>query len=354
MSRNKTLKGGSEGGELIQSRTRYGTGGGTTRQFTRQRSAWQSNCTEPAAVNYNPDAVEDDGSCEFPEFKWIMGSEMDRDSHPNNASLCDVVEPLNYGMCWYGYANWLGFSPQATENEDSVFTYGPDWCCNIYAMYPTGCEEHVIRCYPNVFDIDDGNTQADCEASSCHGELYDDNWGHNMSYYHSFWFDNVADLEHIDGLGLNRNHVSHFDSAAAPAPSYPLMYNAIKGTTGNASGFNYFQWWWPYEPGVERETSIQVQHTMPQWSFFYGGSDMYIDVTPYGETEINDWDDIERWFESIRLTDAFGGQIFDIDLMDRESVFIDDMHTTVILKTVLKDISVQRIGIPAGNRDNVS
>ncbi len=370
MSRIKTLKGGSGGRGLIRSqarpRTRYGTGGGTTRQFTRQRSVWQSNCTEPAAVNYNPNATEDDGSCEFPEFKWIMGVVMDRDSTENIASLCDLMEPLSDGVCWYGYANGIGFSPLATEDDPNIGN-SPSYCCNHHSEWDQNhCMAegypHIIRCYPNVYDDIYPGFRPGCSVFGCHGEMipYDDD-DFKIEFFHMWWFDYVAHLEHPDGLGLYRDHVAHSSFMAPPPPGYSLEYNAIVATTGNATGIQYWQWWWPYEPGVERETTIQIQHALPQWSFFYGGTDMYIDVTPHHGNEINDWDDIERWFESIRLTDAFGGQIFDIDLMDREdanqvwgSVFIDDMHTTVILKTVLKDISVQRIGIPAGDRDNVS
>jgi hypothetical protein len=345
MSRIKTLKGGSGGRELIQSRARYRRGG-VTKDSLQQLGAHQGGCTEPWAINYNTGATIDNGSCKFPRFNWIISVVYDPDTYPGNG--CEWTDELHIPECEFGYINRIGFSPEATEDIDHDITYGDDWCCNQQGSHAEqDCSpeaEHRIRCYPNVFDIYPGDGIG-CNTNDCLGIGWHPSPGSDIQFMHSYWFDFVSNQQHQDGLGPYGIHISHSDQFAPPHPGAPVVSSSISGTTGNSSGNLFYIWWWPYEPEVERETFISIQFTEPEWTIHnLDGVTMYLDTTPYGGTEINNWNDVQRWFESIRLTDAFGGSFFDIDLMDQSDIFIPAPHTTVILKTVLRDISAQRRG----------
>ena len=74
-------------------------------------------CTNPEAINYNPDATDDDGSCKFP----VAGC-MDATADNYNPNATDDDGSCNYSGCTDPTAD--NYNPQANIDDGSCVWYG--------------------------------------------------------------------------------------------------------------------------------------------------------------------------------------------------------------------------------------
>ncbi|MEO0403503.1 MAG: endonuclease [Bacteroidota bacterium] len=146
-------------------------------------------CTDDSAVNYDPSATVDDGSCQF----IIEGCTYEEaDNFNPNATVddgscnfftplqgCTYPDAINFnpqaiqddGSCIYDggtpgctYSEALNYSPSATVDDGSCF----------YGFEFTGCTYPDANNYDNTAAFDDGSCVFDCPDNICPADINGD------------------------------------------------------------------------------------------------------------------------------------------------------------------------------------
>jgi uncharacterized protein (TIGR02145 family) len=149
-------------------------------------------CTDPAALNYNPDATIDDGSCVY----------------DNSCGVCIDIEGNSYGTLLLGNQCWMAENLKVTHynNGDSVPTGFTDseWVnldqteTGAYAVYPWDEDNYSLN-----------TCNGDC--SQVYGNLYnwyavDDNRGVCPVGWHMPTDDEWIELEMFLGMSYTEAH----------------------------------------------------------------------------------------------------------------------------------------------------
>ena len=122
-------------------------------------------CTDPEATNYNPDAEEDDDSCEYvenqvcPESGTIMPAscfaEVDQFEDSYQAMIVNIVNSPQFEQEWCIQGCALG--------EPVNYPEACDCCCPEWLVETEGCTDEEATNYNPAANIDDES----CEYPSC-------------------------------------------------------------------------------------------------------------------------------------------------------------------------------------------
>ena len=266
MSRIKTLKGGSGGRELIQSRARYRRGG-VTKDSLQQLGAHQRGCTEPYALNYNPQADIEDGSCEFFHFQIKVGVWPDQDAYDPNGYV-GSGEALEEDGFWPNVLRF-GYSPTATDGPNYA---DPD--IDIHFYPPSECE-----------------TDLDCFCER--GQLED--CGERV-YTHPNIYIYITDM---------------FTPNWVP----PNGFHAGIGTEWTGGGWHWDKWlnYSPADYGVEHTFRIHMDLPSP---YPYLMNYEHVAEIRF-DWLVQYWDYVSPYIESMRLTDGLDGALgVDVDVIE--------------------------------------
>jgi hypothetical protein len=289
MSRIKTLSGGSGGGELIQSRARYGRGG-VTKDSLQQLGAHQRGCTEPYALNYNPQADTEDLSCEFFHFQIMVGQ-----TYSDIQGYTDIFIPL---VMRFGFAE-----PALDTLWDAEGSGGQ-----------TG-----NQCYPFTEDVYPHPCTVDMGWTDDHFHTYTGPYP-NVPSPETLWTNDFT----IPGGG----------------GGLPYFHAGI-GTEWTGAEWMWETWlnYSPADYGVEHIFRLHIHFSNPEYTYGEEIAEIRFDWLA------ENWDRLSPYIMSMRLTDAFDGvlgldlQAEEIMQMPDQTLFVrKDMYGEVYhIKVVPKD-----------------
>ena len=173
-------------------------------------------CMDVEALNFNPDATQDDGTCEYP----ISGC---TDSTALNYNVDAAVED---GSCYYDY-DVLGCMDANADNYNADATYDDGSC-----EYPFSCPDGYIldcdgsgECHPASWV---GDNYADCE---------DQTWGADLSCYDNDGGDCGPVVP--DGFGCTDSTALNFDPEAIEddgSCQYPIDCSGLTAVSIDVGG----------------------------------------------------------------------------------------------------------------------
>ena len=118
-------------------------------------------CTDPDAMNYDPEAILDDGSCGYPVVGCTDPSAFNFD--PEATTDDGTCVPVEYGC----------LDPDACNFDPLANTSAPEWCDYPSTLYPDGDKDCFGNCY---FDSDGDGICDQNEVVGCTDPTADENY----------------------------------------------------------------------------------------------------------------------------------------------------------------------------------
>ncbi|NQU68687.1 MAG: leucine-rich repeat domain-containing protein [Candidatus Marinimicrobia bacterium] len=224
-----------------------------------------TGCTDPWALNYNPEATDDDGSCEYEEISLILDSQYTNVIQflyfiQNDNSIQEVLSPeyfpdgmpteiIGNGVAG-NYMDGIGWVGSLTELQMNTNYFIDGWGDEtISYTYPgaqlLGCTDPVaINYFPNATD-DDGNCRyigppLNLTASAIENDIYLD-WDafvlDSSLVDVVIWISDVTE-EHIEISMLNNVPLYGFQFSIVPDPEITAEFGTVYGGSAQDAGFS--------------------------------------------------------------------------------------------------------------------
>ena len=190
-------------------------------------------CTDSLALNYNPNANTDDGTCISPVYGCTDSLALNYNPNANtDDGTC--ISPV------YGCTDSLALNYNPNANTDNGTCISPVYGCtdslasnyNPYAnINDSTCQNEIICKYVYIY-INTGNNY----SGEIHWEFYDDNFD-NLLIYGGMSFDNLIDGGTTGGE-YDDNQI-YFDSLCLFDGCYSLVTYDTYGDGWNENGYFY-------------------------------------------------------------------------------------------------------------------